>query len=209
MYVWNTCHKHAKGQGGIWLVGLYSWCIRRAGNDAREKFEVWRRRRHRGLENNNEAYLAASFCSSARLFCSSWARWSSLSRARRASTSAARFASASLLGSKAATYSTTTVIWQCLQIYEVMYAVMFVLNLRHLWYMFCINGPMQILFLPQSKNDTTAEHAALVLVLEFSTECCWEARIQLTSVSRELLPPPFLFSPSLPSPVVGLPTDLL
>ena len=52
-----------------------------------------------GLQNSDNAYLAASFCSSARLFCSSWARWSSLSRARRASTSAARFASASRLGS--------------------------------------------------------------------------------------------------------------
>ena len=36
---------------------------------------------------------------------------------------------------------------------------------------------MQVLFLLmyllQSTNDTTAEHAALVLVLKFSIECCW------------------------------------
>ena len=97
---------------GIWLVGLYIRCVRRAGNDAREKIEVWRRG-HRGLEKNYKAYLAASFCSSARLFCSSWARWSSLSRARRASTSAARFASASRLSSKSCYLFLVEIFYHC------------------------------------------------------------------------------------------------
>ena len=35
-YVPETC----KEGRGIWLVGLYIRCVRRAGNDAREKIEV-------------------------------------------------------------------------------------------------------------------------------------------------------------------------
>lgn len=157
---------------GIWLVGLYIRCVRRAGNDAREKIEVWRRR-HRGLEKNYKAYLAASFCSSARLFCSSWARWSSLSRARRASTSAARFASASRLGSISCYLFLP--LWFDSVYFKVMFATMSVLNFWHLWYMISIIcGPMQVffllLYLLQSTNDTTGEHAALVLVLDFWIE---------------------------------------
>ena len=122
-------------------------------------------------EGRESSYLAASFCSSARLFCSSWARWSSRSRALRASTSAARFASASLLGSTSYRPRLLTMLrlWFANAIfYRVNFCTSYVTIGVTKFMVHVIQKVIPCIvssFYESIMSDTTVGHAALVLVL--------------------------------------------
>ena len=141
-----------QGQEGILLVGL---CTSDAlEEDAREKVEVWRRRRrHRGLENLP-----------CRLFLLFSAPFLLLLRSLELSLSSSpslNFGGALCLslspGLNKLLLPILPLMWFDNVYYKCMKSCMPLCpsyNLRQLWYVFCINGPMQVLYLPQSRNDT-------------------------------------------------------
>ena len=168
-------------------------------------------------EGRESSYLAASFCSSARLFCSSWARWSSRSRALRASTSAARFASASRLGSTSYRPRLLTMLrlWFTNAIfYRVNFCTSFVTNKVTKFMVYVVQSDsMHCLIFLRIYNEwynswaMGMQHLCWCFIIAVWYTLQWY--FSLTSVFHGPQLPLFLFSPSLPFPVAAAPGDWL